>query len=109
MEKYIDLIVAILAGLVTAIPLVVQLVKYVKKLAKEKNWGGLLQILMGYMSQAETMFATGAERKEWVLAMIQQTSIMVDFDVNLDVIATLIDRLCDLTKVVNADYEKIEQ
>ena len=37
MEHYLQLIVSILAGLVTAIPLAIKLVKYVRKAAKEKN------------------------------------------------------------------------
>ena len=37
MENYINLIVAILSGLVTAIPLVVQLVKYVRAAIQEKK------------------------------------------------------------------------
>lgn len=37
-SSYINYIVAILAGLATAIPLVINLIKYVQKAVKEKNW-----------------------------------------------------------------------
>ena len=109
MEKYISLIVAVLGGLATAIPLVVKLVEYVQKAIKEKNWGVLLQLVMGYMAKAETMFATGAERKKWVLVMVEQSADTINYDIDKDAVSELIDRLCDLTKVVNVDtYETIE-
>ena len=36
--EWVSLIVSILTGLAAAIPLAVQLVKYVQKAVKEKNW-----------------------------------------------------------------------
>ena len=37
---WVGLVVSILSGLAAAIPLVVQLVNYVQKAVKEKNWMG---------------------------------------------------------------------
>ena len=51
-EQIINVIVAVLAGLATCIPLVVKLVQYVKKATQEKNWGGLLDLVMKLMEQA---------------------------------------------------------
>ncbi len=104
--EWLELIVSILAGLATAIPLVVKLVEYVQKAIKEKNWGIILDMVIGYMAIAETKFETGAERKEWVLAMVEESAKTVNYDIDLAVIDKLIDNLCSMTKVVNSLAEK---
>lgn len=104
--EWVNLVVSILAGLATAIPLVVELVKYVKKAGKEKNWGALLRLVIGYMQIAEEKFATGAERKEWVLAMVEASAHTVNYDIDLAVVDKLIDDLCAMTKVINPPAEK---
>ena len=104
--EWLELAVSILAGLATAIPLVIKLVEYVKKAVKEKNWNALLNMVMDYMEIAETKFETGAERKEWVLAMVEASTDTVNYDIDLAVVSKLIDSLCSMTKVVNPPAEK---
>lgn len=99
--KWLELAVSILAGLSAAIPLVVKLVEYVQKAIREKNWSVVLNMVMDYMEIAETKFETGAERKEWVLAMVEASANTVNYDIDLAVISQLIDSLCSMTKVVN--------
>lgn len=98
----IQLLVSVLAGLVTAIPLAVKLVEYVQKAVKEKNWNSLLKLTMDLMSEAEKKFSDGATRKEWVLAMIQTSADSINYDIDLEVISKLIDELCNMGKAVNA-------
>lgn len=98
----IQLLVSVLAGLVTAIPLAVKLVEYVQKAVKEKNWNSLLKLTMDLMSEAEKKFSDGATRKEWVLAMIQTSADSINYDIDLEVISKLIDELCNMSKAVNA-------
>lgn len=100
-KKILELIIAILSGLAAAIPLVIQLVKYVKQAMKEKNWGIVLDKVLDLMQTAETKFAEGAERKEWVLAMLKASADGINYDIDYDAIADMIDRLCDMSKVVN--------
>lgn len=104
--EWLELAVSILAGLAAAIPLVIKLVEYVRKAIKEKNWGIVLNMVMDYMEIAETKFETGAERKEWVLAMVEASADTVNYDIDLAVIGKLIDSLCSMTKVVNPPAEK---
>ena len=99
--EWLELAVSILAGLAATIPLVIELVKYVKKAIKEKNWNLILNLVLKYMSVAEEKFATGAERKEWVMAMVLESAKTVNYDLTPDVLSKLIDDLCSLTKVVN--------
>ena len=100
--KWIELIIAVLSGLVVAIPLVVQLVKYVKLAVKEKNWSQVLSMVLELMETAETKFNEGAERKEWVLAMLKASADELNYDIDYNAIGDMIDKLCDMSKVVNS-------
>lgn len=102
---WLELILALLSGLATAIPLAIQLVKYVKKAAKEKNWGKLLSLVLSQMEIAERMFATGEERKEYVMHAVQNLANTVDYDVDPQELEKLIDSLCDMSRAVNAPGE----
>ena len=101
-SSYINYIVAILTGLATAIPLVINLIKYVQKAAKEKNWKQVVKLVMNLMKKAETKFDNGADRKEYVLSMIKASADTINYDIDMDAISDLIDSLCSMSKVVNA-------
>ena len=103
--KWLDLIVSVLAGLAVCLPLAVKLVQYVTAAVKEKNWTKLLELVMKYMATAETKFADGATRKEWVLAMVQASAKELNYDVDIDAVGKMIDKLCGMSKVVNAPSE----
>lgn len=100
--EWINYVVSILSGLAVAIPLVVKLVEYVKKAVKEKNWSQVLKLVMNLMTEAEKKFETGAEKKEWVLAMIKASADSINYDIDTNAISELIDSLCDMSKAVNA-------
>lgn len=103
--QWLQLVASIVAGLLTAIPLAIKLVEYVKKAAKEKNWSKVLDMVMKYMATAEEKFDNGADRKEWVLAMVKASADTVDYDIDMEVISQLIDDLCSMSKAVNATAE----
>lgn len=103
--EWTELITSILAGLAASIPLVVKLVKYVQKSVQEKNWGNLLQLTIDLMEQAERKFETGADRKEWVLAMVKASADRINYDVDIEAVGELIDSLCEMSKNVNAPEE----
>ena len=98
---WLEIVLSILSGLATAIPLVVGLVKYIQKAIKEKNWNKLVDLVMNLMKEAETKFDNGLERKEWVLMMVKASADTIDYDINLEEVGNMIDALCGLTKVVN--------
>lgn len=101
-KEILELLALIFSGLAATIPLVIQLVKYIKKAVKEKNWGIVVDKVLDLMETAETKFAEGAERKEWVLAMLKASADGINYDIDYEMIAEMIDRLCDMSKVVNA-------
>lgn len=105
--EWLKLIISILAGLAAAIPLVIKLIEYVQKAIKEKNWGIVLNMVINYMEIAESKFETGAERKEWVLAMVEASAKTVNYDIDLAIISNLIDNLCSMAKVVNPPAEEV--
>jgi hypothetical protein len=92
---------AILSGAITAIPLVMQLVKYVVQATKEKNWNKLLSLTMSLMAEAEKLFQNGADKKRWVLAMVKASADSINYDIDESEISKMIDDLCAMSKVVN--------
>ena len=99
--EWMEFALSVLAGLAAAIPLVIKLIEYVKRAVMEKNWNALLHLIMSYMEEAERKFDDGATRKEWVVAMVEKSADIVNYDVDPELIGRLIDSLCDMTKVVN--------
>ena len=107
--NWVQLITAILAGLATAIPLVVKLVNVVQAAVKEKNWNQLLKMMMDYMTQAEKNISSGAERKEWVISMVKASAATINYDLTPEdeaKLADLIDAICDASKIINNNEEK---
>ncbi len=103
MENWINLIIAILSGLVTAIPLVVQLVKYVKAAIQEKNWSKVMQLVLNLMTEAERNYATGAERKQYVISSIESIKDTLNYQVDMDQISAMIDAIVAASKTINAE------
>ena len=101
--QIINIIVAVLSGLAACIPLVVKLVEYVKKATQEKNWAGLLGLVMKLIEQAEQKFTDGATRKEWVMAMVQTSAEYVNYPLDTQALSNMIDELVKLTNKVNID------
>lgn len=104
-SNVVNIIISILSGLAACIPLVVQLVKYVKKAVEEKNWNQLLKLVTDLMMEAEKKFATGAERKEWCMSMVKASASSINYEIDMDAVSDLIDSLCDMSKIVNGKSE----
>ena len=103
---WVKIVSEILAGLAVVIPLIASVVKYVRQAVKEKNWKTLLVAVMSLMEQAEEKFDEGADRKQWVMAMIKASADTINYDYDADAIGALIDSLCAMAKVVNAVPDK---
>ena len=102
-EQIVGLIVAILTGVAACIPLATKLVQYVQEATQEKNWGMLLGLVVRLMEEAEQKFNDGATRKEWVMAMVQASAEYISYPMDTAALSDMIDALCDMSKVVNAD------
>lgn len=104
-----ELILEILSGLIIVIPLVIKLIEYVKKSATEKNWNNLIRLVMNLMATAEGKFDNGADRKEWVIAMVQASANTINYPISEKELGDLIDNLCALTKKVNVAAAEQEE
>ena len=99
----IDKILQIVISLCTIIPLLIELVKYIRKSITEKNWQSMLQIAMNLMAEAETKFDSGAEKKEWVLSMVKASAKSINYEIDDEALSQLIDTIIGLTKKVNIE------
>ena len=101
-----QLIILICAVLAIAIPFGIKFYQKSQALVKEKNWPRLVEALSHYMAQAENLFEVGADKKAWVLTMIQTTADEIDYtltDEDMRNLSDLIDTLCEMSKVVNVE------
>lgn len=99
----VDKILQIVISLCTIIPLLIELVKYIRKSVTEKNWQSMLQIAINLMAEAETKFNDGTEKKEWVLSMVKASAKSINYDIDEDSLSQLIDTIIGLTKKVNTE------
>lgn len=101
-----EIVLPILSGLAVCIPVVVKLVQYVIKACKGQNWNDVVKLVMKYMAVAENKFSKGADRKEWVLAMVKASADTVNYpldDAAMAKVAEMIDEICAAAKVINVE------
>ncbi len=104
--EILKLLAIIGSGMATAIPLIIKLAECVEKANKEKNWNQVLNLVMNLMAEAEKKFDEGADKKEWVIAMVKVSADTINYDINFEQIGNLIDSLCAMSKNVNYSAEK---
>ena len=98
---WIQAVISVLSGIAVIIPMVVKLVEFSKQVIKEKNWSQMLRLVMNLMAEAETMYQTGAEKKEWVLNELRAMAQSLNYDIDWTVVSQMIDALCDMAHEVN--------
>ena len=103
---WIQAIISILSGVAIIVPLVIKLIEYVQKSAKEKNWSQMLVLVMNLMAKAEEMFDKGADKKEWVLAELHAVANTLNYDIDWDVVSEMIDKICDISKEINVEVKE---
>lgn len=106
MENWVNIIVSILSGLAVCIPLVIKLVEYIRKAIQEKNWSNIMQIVLNLMTEAEKNYATGAERKQYVMSSIESIKSTLNCDVDMNTISDMIDSICKASKIINAEIKE---
>jgi len=104
-----EIFIEILKGLIIVVPLVVNLVKYIKQAIQEKNWQQLVALVMNLMAEAEGKYDNGADRKAWVLSMIEASANTINYPIDIEQVSELIDNLCSMSKVVNAPNQEVSE
>lgn len=102
MPEWVEILVSILSGLVVVIPMCFELAKWVRAAIQEKNWQALLGLITGFMTEAESKFQSGEERKAYVMLAIKASADTINYQLDMEVVSKLIDDLCSMSKVVNA-------
>ena len=103
MEVWVQIIVPIITGLVACVPLAIKLVEWIQRASKEKNWSALMQLVLKLMTEAEVNYATGAERKEYVMDSINAIKGTLNYDVDMTVVSEMIDSIIETTKKINVN------
>lgn len=104
----LEMVLSVISGLCVCIPLVIQLMSAVYKHAKEKNWSALMSYLLDYMAEAESLFEKGADRKVWVMEMIEETADMLNYPYDDEArlkVSGMIDDICDASRIINSNVE----
>ena len=94
------LVAAIFSGIATAIPLCINLIEKVQELVRERNWSKLVDETIGYMAVAKEKFDNNAEKKEWVMSMVQHSADVMHYAIDMNAISDLIDSVCDVSKIL---------
>ena len=105
-NDWVSIIVSVLAGLATAIPLVIKLVQTIQTAVKEKNWSNVMQIVLKLMTEAERNYETGAEKKQYVMGSIEAIKDTLNCDIDMNAISDMIDSICQASKIINAEAKK---
>jgi hypothetical protein len=103
MDFWTTIALPIISGIIACIPLVIKLVDVSQKVAKEKNWHAVMQLVLKLMTEAEANYKTGAERKEYVLDSIKAIQDTLNYDVDLNAIGAMIDSIVAASKKINID------
>ena len=101
--EWVELIIALLSGIAACIPLVISLINYIQKAAKEKNWGKLIVIVSNFMAEAETLFPDGVSKKDYVINSVMAIAKTIDYPIDKEMLGELIDNLAKLSKKINVD------
>ena len=101
MEVWTNIILPIISGLIACIPLVIKLVEYVQKVAKEKNWGAVVQLVLKLMAEAEQNYSNGADKKAYVMNSIKAMESTLQYDIDENAIGELVDSVIAATKKIN--------
>ena len=101
MKEYIDLIIAICGAISVIVPLAIKYYNAIKALIKEKNYVKILDIMRGAATEAEKLYESGAERREYVLNIIKVScdNLKVDYDEKR--FDEELTKLIDATKEIN--------
>ena len=98
---WIEIVIAILTGLATCIPLVIKLIEVIQDSVRNKNWAPMMQLVLRLMTEAEEQYSTGAEKKEYVLNSIDAMKDSLNYDIDMDAVGAMIDAIILTSKKIN--------
>lgn len=103
--KWLEIIIEVLDVLLVVIPLVIALIKFIQKAAKEKNWLEFVLLIIQLMAEAEKKFENGEDRHNWVIDNAEIGAKDINYDFDTKRVSKLIKSLCAMSKKVNISKE----
>ena len=107
-EFWVNVVISVLTGVVTCIPLVIKLVQVVKESVKSKNWTALVQLVLKLMAEAEETNSTGEDKKNYVIKGIEAMKDTLNYDVDMEAVSAMIDSIITASKRINVKTETKE-
>lgn len=107
-ELWVNVIISILTGIATCVPLVIKLIQVVKESVKSKNWTALMQLVLKLMAEAEENYSTGEEKKSYVMDSIEAMKDTLNYDVDMDAVSAMIDSIVIASKNINTKVKTAE-
>ena len=104
--RIIEIAASILSGVAVCIPLVVKLIHYIKEAAAGRDYQKLIKLTMKFCEEAELLFGTGEQRKEWVMRRVEEVAKAMNVEVDMEAIGQLIDDVCAASKMINKPVRK---
>lgn len=102
--KWIEIIISILVGVATCIPLVLTLVKVIKESAQQGNWNKIVKVVIDQMVEAEKNYTEGAAKKAWVMNQMRVLAKTLDYnytEIEEQKVSEMIDAICEGAKIIN--------
>lgn len=103
MEVWTTIILPIISGLVSCVPLVITLINVVQKNSKSQNWTALMSLTLKLMTEAEALYKEGSEKKDYVINSIKALEKTLNYDVDIDKVDAMINSIIEVTKKINVE------
>ena len=104
--KWIEILISVLAGVATCIPLVIKLTMVIRESVEKGNWNKIVKLVIDQMVEAEKNYTDGAEKKAWVLNQIRVLAQSLEYnytEVEEQKVSELIDAICEGAKIINVN------
>lgn len=102
----IEFMITVLSGVAVCVPIIIALGSTISDYIKEKNWSAIVSFVLDYMTQAESLFEKGVDRKIWVMEMLEETVIQLNYTYDEEAkakVSAMIDSICDASKIINSE------
>lgn len=100
----VEFIIKILPGILTCIPLVVALIRFVRQACQNKEWQKIVKFVLNHMAEAEQKYSVGADKKDYVMAAVITSADSIGYPLtqsDIQKISDMIDDICAASKVIN--------
>ena len=106
----LEILISILSGIAVCIPILSAFANAITECVQQKNWSAIVSFVLDYMAQAENLFEKGADKKTWVMEMLEEVVIQLNYPYDDDArnkVSAMIDDICDASRIINSEVKII--